>query len=194
MVTSWSWNGPIRVEYELSTSYELFRPGVNLTFRWVSQHIWSCPPAGLVGCPLPSDAQDLTEPHSCGSWVEEMEMAIAFALSSATWVAGSLRVIRHWSLKSTSWQLLNMGWSLPEREMSRLSFAELVSPRFGPTACQDVALRGHAGVGVVSLHGAPRSIPTFATPSFLEFCRLGRAMRVVLPLGNGGVAHFFVGL
>ena len=43
-------------------------------------------------------------------------------------------------------------------------------------SCQDVTPGGHAGVGVIILHG---------DPSFKEFFRIGRAMRVVLPLGNG---------
>ena len=45
---------------------------------------------------------------------------------------------------------------------------------------------------VISLHGAPLSIPTFFDPSFKEFFRIRRAMGVVLPLGNGGVVHLFV--
>ena len=44
----------------------------------------------------------------------------------------------------------------------------------------------------MSLHGALLSLPTLLDPSFKEFFRLGRAMRVVLPLGNGGIAHLFV--
>ena len=59
-------------------------------------------------------------------------------------------------------------------------------------SCQDVTPGGHAGVGVISLHGAPFSLPTLFDPSFKEFFRIGRAMRVVLPLGNGGIAHLFV--
>ena len=59
-------------------------------------------------------------------------------------------------------------------------------------SCQDVTPGGHAGVGVVSLHGAPLSLPTLFDPSFKEFFRIGRAMRVILPLGNGGVVHLFV--
>ena len=47
-------------------------------------------------------------------------------------------------------------------------------------------------VGVISLHGAPLSLPTLFDPSFKEFFRIGRAMRVVLPLGNGGIVHLFV--
>ena len=55
---------------------------------------------------------------------------------------------------------------------------------WAPT-CQDVTPGGHAGVGVISL-------PTLFDPSFKEFFRLGRALRVVLPLENGGIAHLFV--
>ena len=58
--------------------------------------------------------------------------------------------------------------------------------------CQDVTPGGHAGVGVISLHGAPLSLPTLLYPSFKEFFRIGRAMRVILPFGNGGVVHLFV--
>ena len=53
-------------------------------------------------------------------------------------------------------------------------------------SCQDVT------VGVISLHGASLSLPTLLDPSFKEFFRIGRAMRVILPLGNGGVVHLFV--
>ena len=47
-------------------------------------------------------------------------------------------------------------------------------------------------MGVISLHGAPLSLPTLFDPSFKEFFRIGRAMRVILPLGNGGVVYLFV--
>ena len=53
-------------------------------------------------------------------------------------------------------------------------------------SCQDVTPGRHAGVGVISLHGAALSLPTIFTPSFNQFCKLGRAMRVVQPLGMGG--------
>ena len=59
-------------------------------------------------------------------------------------------------------------------------------------SCQDVTPGGHAGVGVINLHGTPLSLPTLFDPSFKEFFRIGRAMRVILPLGNGGVVHLFV--
>ena len=59
-------------------------------------------------------------------------------------------------------------------------------------SCQDVTPGGHAGVGVISLHGAPLSLPTLLDSSFKEFFRIGRDMRVILTLGNGGVVHLFV--
>ena len=57
-------------------------------------------------------------------------------------------------------------------------------------SCQVVTPGGHAGVGVISLHGAPLALPTLFDPSFKEFFRIGRA--IVLPLVNGGVVHLFV--
>ena len=59
-------------------------------------------------------------------------------------------------------------------------------------ACQDSIPGGHAGVGVVSMKGAPITLPTFSTSHFLEFFKLGRAIRVILPLANGIKAHLFV--
>ena len=51
---------------------------------------------------------------------------------------------------------------------------------------------GYAGVGVVSLGGAPLSLPSFVTPQFQEFFKLGRVLRTTLPTGKGGVVHLFV--
>ena len=59
-------------------------------------------------------------------------------------------------------------------------------------ACQDSIPGGHAGVGVVSLGGAPLAPPSFVTPEFREFFRLGRVLRTTLPTGRGGVVHLFV--
>ena len=54
-------------------------------------------------------------------------------------------------------------------------------------ACQDSFPGGHAGVGVVSLGGAPLALPSFVTPEFREFFRLGRVLRTTLP-----TVHLFV--
>ena len=59
-------------------------------------------------------------------------------------------------------------------------------------ACQDQVAGGHAGVGIVSLGGAPLASPTLAAPGFQDFFQLGRALRVTLPTGTGGVVHLFV--
>ena len=57
-------DGLTQCEQVHSTASELEGPRVSLTYRWISQHIRSCPLAGLIGGALPSDAQDLAEPHS----------------------------------------------------------------------------------------------------------------------------------
>ena len=59
-------------------------------------------------------------------------------------------------------------------------------------ACQDQVACGHAGVGVVSLACASLALPSFVTPQFKEFFRLGRVLRTTLPTGKGGVVHLVV--
>ena len=105
---------------------------------------------------------------------------------------GFLEVIGLWSPRPISWLLLSIVSSQLGLATLPLSCVRLVVPRFWAPSCQDVTPGGHAGVGVISLHGAPLSPPILFDPSFKEFSRLGRAMRVVLPLGNGGIAHLFV--
>ena len=46
-------DGLTQLAYEHSTASELEGPRVNLTFRWISQHIRSCPLAGLICGALP---------------------------------------------------------------------------------------------------------------------------------------------
>ena len=59
-------------------------------------------------------------------------------------------------------------------------------------ACQDRIAGGHAGDGVISLIGAPLSLPSFVTPQFQDFFRLGRVLRTTLHTAQGGVVHLFV--
>ena len=59
-------------------------------------------------------------------------------------------------------------------------------------ASQDTSHVGHAGVGVVSLRGAPISLPTFATAQFRRYFDCGRAVRCMLPLGSGRFLHLVV--
>ena len=41
-------------------------------------------------------------------------------------------------------------------------------------------------------HAGPLSLPSFVTPQFQEFFRLGRVLRTTLPTAQGGVVHLFV--
>ena len=50
---------------------------------------------------------------------------------------------------------------------------------------------GNAGVGVVSLRGAPLALPTFVTSQFKSFFDCGRALRCLLPLASGRFLHLF---
>ena len=59
-------DGSAQSEYLHCTASGLQGPRVNLTFRWVAQHIASCPLAGVVGCVLPSCVQGLAEPGPRG--------------------------------------------------------------------------------------------------------------------------------
>ena len=59
-------------------------------------------------------------------------------------------------------------------------------------ASHDSSHVGNAGVGVVSLRGAPLALPTFATAQFKSFFDCGRAVRCLLPLGTGRFMHLFV--
>ena len=59
-------------------------------------------------------------------------------------------------------------------------------------ASQEGSHVGHAGVGVVSLKGAPISMPSIATSAFRQFFELGRLVRCVLLLGGGRVMHLVV--
>ena len=63
---------------------------------------------------------------------------------------------------------------------------------FWAPASQDSSRVGNAGVGVVSLRGAPISLPTFATAQFRRFFDCGRAVRCVLPVGSGRLIHLVV--
>ena len=61
-------DGLTQSEYVHCTASGLQGPLVNLTFRWVAQHIASCPLAGAVGCVLPSCVQGLAEPDPREEW------------------------------------------------------------------------------------------------------------------------------
>ena len=59
-------------------------------------------------------------------------------------------------------------------------------------ACQDSSHVGNARDGVVSMRGAPLVLPPFATAQFKRFFDCGRAVRCMLPLGDGRFMHLVV--
>ena len=75
-------------------------------------------------------------------------------------------------------------------EWSRLRVKGLSSVE--PPASQDSSHVGNAGVGVVSLSGAPLALPTFATAHFKRFFDCRRVVRCMLPLGLGRFMHLVV--
>ena len=60
---------------------------------------------------------------------------------------------------------------------------------FWSPASQELSVVGNAGVGVISLKGAPLALPTFATPGLERFFDLGRAVRCLVPLGCRRFMH-----
>ena len=76
--------------------------------------------------------------------------------------------------------------------MSGLGFGGRKIASIWAPASQESSHVGHAGVGVVSLRGAPLSLPSFATARFQSFFDCGRALRCVLPLGGGRIMHLVV--
>ena len=84
-------------------------------------------------------------------------------------------------------------WLIPARvrsEWSRLK-GKGISSIWAP-ASQDSSHVGSAGVGVVSLRGAPLALPSFATAQFKSFFDCGRALRCLLPIASGRFLHLFV--
>ena len=59
-------------------------------------------------------------------------------------------------------------------------------------ASQDSSHVGHAGVGIVSLRGAPLALPSLITAQFKSFFDCGRALRCLLPLASGRFLHVCV--
>ena len=75
-------------------------------------------------------------------------------------------------------------------EWTRLRRKGLAS--FWAPASQYSSHVGNAGVGVISMKGAPLALPTFATAQFESFFDCGRAVRCLLPLGFGRFMHLVV--
>ena len=93
-------DGLTQSEYVHCTASGLQGPRVNLTFRWVAQHIASCPLAGAVGCVLPSSVQGLAEPGPRGErgwgnkWSSFWGLVLLLLILVSVLLAGTLINIR----------------------------------------------------------------------------------------------------
>ena len=87
----------------------------------------------------------------------------------------------------TEHRLISAGARSEWKRLRDKSISSIWSP-----ASQDLSVVGNAGVGVLSLKGAPLALPTFATPGFERFFGLGRAVRCLVPLGCRRFMHLVV--
>ena len=90
-------DGLTQSEYVHCTASGLQGPRVNLTFRWVSQHIASCPLAGAMGCVLPSCVQGLAEPGPRGGenkWSSSWGWVLLLLILVSVLLIGTLINIR----------------------------------------------------------------------------------------------------
>ena len=69
---------------------------VNLTCRWVAQHIASCPQAGAVGCVLPSCVQGLAKPGSHGLGVGENKWYSSWGLVLLLLISVTALLVSTW--------------------------------------------------------------------------------------------------
>ena len=108
---------------------------------------------------------------------------LVWKLNSSTLEAGWPTVLRCWKLGLIALPLLSivkfqLGLGLRVRGCGWLVFLS--------------AHVGHAGVGLVSLRGAPLLRATSATHEFREWVRFGRVLRSVISVGSGRVVHVVV--
>ena len=76
--------------------------------------------------------------------------------------------------------------------MLQRNFAKVVSLRYRPLLVRTSLLGDMLESGWLVHTGFPSRFHRLLLPSSRSFYRLGRVMRVVLPLGTWGVAHLFV--
>ena len=93
-------DGLAQSEYVHRTVSELQGPRVNLTYRWVTQHIASCPLSGVMCCAMLTFVQGLAEPGPHAGATEETKGAIfwlmVFHLSIGVCFLWEHARIEHW--------------------------------------------------------------------------------------------------
>ena len=109
---------------------------------------------------------------NCGGWLTHGDLALEV-------VVDFLAVAEHRLIPAR----VRSEWSGLKEE----GLASIWAP-----ACQGSSHVGNAGVGVISMRGAPLALPTFATAQFKRFFDCGRVVRCLLPLGFGRFMHVVV--
>ena len=140
-------------------------------FLWggvVLWHLW----IGRARHPGPGSVPFLVEVLNVGGWLTHCDFALDVGVDF-------LAVVEHRLIPARV-----------RSEWARLR-CKKIAYIWAP-ASQEASHVGHAGVGVVSLRGAPLSLPSFATAQFQRFFDCGRAVRCVLPLGGGRIMHLVV--
>ena len=172
------WNkGALRRNCRLKQRKTSFSPFLvflfsrNSGFLWggvVLWHLW----IGRARHPGPGSVPFLVEVLNVGGWLTHCDFALDVGVDF-------LAVAEHRLIPARV-----------RSEWSRLRGKGLSS--IWAPASQEASHIGHAGVGVVSLRGAPLSLPSFATAQFQRFFDCGRAVWCVLPLASGRFMHLFV--
>ena len=135
----------------------------------VSWYLW----IGRAKNPGPGNAHHLSvEVFNVGGWLTHGDLALDAGLDF-------LAVTEHRLIAARV-----------RSEWARLK-AEGVASVWAP-ASQDTSHVGNAGVGIVSLRGAPLSLPVCATAQFKAFFDCGRVVRCTLSLGAGRFMHVVV--
>ena len=200
--SSWLHHGDLLVvdgccqdEYLHCTDPLQGRERVNITFRWIRNHVPRCPLAAGVVCCLPTCAKGSLFLPGLLSIVLLAFLGLGFFLLVA--------LLSPWlELRCLMLRFLNVGGFLTHGDYVRdtdADFVAVVEHRLVPARARSEGKRlllaglegrhvGHAGVGVVSLRGAPISLPTFATVGLSEFFHLG----CHLPISGGRIVHLVV--
>ena len=97
-----------------------------------------------------------------------------------------------WRPMLISLLLLSIAWFLLVLGVSGLGFVPRGASSVWSPASQESSHVGHGGVGVISLRGAPLSLPASVTAQFSRFFDCGRALCCLLPVASGRFLHLVV--
>ena len=112
------------------------------------------------------------ELFNVGGWLTHGDLALEAGVDF-------LAVVEHWLIPAR----VRGEWA----RLRRRGLGSIWAP-----ACQETSHVGNAGVGVVSLKGAPLALPTFASAQFQRFFDCGGAVGACFPMGWGRFLNLVV--